>query len=90
VVIDHAGRGDTAAVQLAAAAGTEIDALAQALDRNRQVPLSLVGGLAQPLTPYLPTQLRDWIQDPQDEPIAGALMLAQGQAPGENLAGAGD
>jgi N-acetylglucosamine kinase-like BadF-type ATPase len=77
-------------VQLAIAAGIEIDALAQALDPNRQVPLSLVGGLAQPLTPYLPTQLRDWIQNPHDEPIAGALMLAQGKAPDENLAGGGD
>lgn len=90
VVIDRAGSGDTAAVQLAIAAGIEIDALAQALDPNRQVPLSLVGGLAQPLTPYLPTQLRDWIQNPHDEPIAGALMLAQGKAPDENLAGGGD
>lgn len=90
LVIDHAGRGDGAAVELATAAGIEIDALSQALDPDRRMPLSLVGGLAQPLTPYLPTLLRDWIQDPKGEPIAGALMLAQGQAPGENLAPGGD
>lgn len=90
LVIDYAGRGDAAAVQLATAAGIEIDALAVALDPGRGVPLSLVGGLAQPLTPYLPTLLQDWIQDPQDEPIAGALMLARGQAPDENLARGGD
>jgi glucosamine kinase len=90
LVIEHAGRDDPAAVQLAAAAGVEIDALALALDPARAVPLSLVGGLAQPLTPYLPALLRDWMQEPQDEPVAGALLLAQGRAPGENLAWKGD
>jgi glucosamine kinase len=90
LVIDHAGREDPAAVQLAAAAGVEIDALAVALDPDRAVPLSLVGGLAQPLTPYLPAALGDWIHEPQDEPVAGALMLARGQVPDENLARGGD
>ena len=89
LVIDCAGRDDPAAVQLAIAAGSEIDALAVALDPDRAIPLSLVGGLAQPLTPYLPKALRDWMQAPQDEPIAGALMLAQGRAPGERQAGGG-
>lgn len=90
LVIDHAGRGDAAAVRLATAAGIEIDALAETLDPGRQVPLSLAGGLAQPLMPYLPTPLQDWIQEPQDEPVAGALLLAQGQAPDENLARGGE
>lgn len=90
LVIDYAGREDAAAVQLATAAGIEIDALAVALDPARGVPLSLVGGLAQPLTPYLPAALRDWMQEPQDEPVAGALLLAQGRAPDENLTWAGD
>lgn len=86
LVIECAGSGDAAAVQLVTAAGIEIDALAQALDPGRQTPLSLIGGLAQPLTPYLPSPLRDWIQEPHDEPVAGALLLAQGRAPDENLA----
>jgi len=90
LVIECAGRGDAAALQLATAAGIEIDALAQALDPGRQVPLSLVGGLAQPLTPYLPAPLRDWMREPLDEPVAGALLLAQGRAPDENLAWGGD
>ena len=85
LVIDCAGRDDAAAVQLVTAAGAEIDAIAVALDGDRAVPLSLVGGLARPLTPYLPAPLRSWMRDPQDEPIAGALMLAQGRAPDEIL-----
>lgn len=86
LVIECAGRGDPAALQLATAAGLEIDALALALDPARAIPLSLVGGLAQPLTPYLPAALRDWMREPHGEPIAGALMLAQGRAPGESIA----
>ena len=85
LVIECAGRDDPAALQLVTAAGIEIDALAVALDPGRGVPLSLVGGLAQPMAPYLPALLNDWIQEPHDEPIAGALMLAQGRAPDEQL-----
>lgn len=90
LVIECAGRGDAAALELVTAAGVEIDALAVALDPGRAIPLALVGGLAQPLTPYLPGALRDWIRQPFDEPIMGALMLAQERAPDERLAGEGD
>ena len=85
LVIECAGRADAAARQLVTVAGREIDALALALDPGRGVPLSLVGGLAQPMAPYLPALLREWMQEPHDEPIAGALMLAQGRAPDEQL-----
>lgn len=85
LVIDCAGRDDTAALQLVTAAGVEIDAIAVAMDPDRAIPLALVGGLARPLTPYLPAALRAWIRDPLGEPIAGALMLAQGRAPEETL-----
>ncbi len=90
LVIECAGRGDAAASELVTAAGSEIHALAVALDPGRAIPLSLVGGLAQPLTPYLPGALRDWIQEPHEEPIMGALMLAQERAPDERLAWEGE
>ncbi len=90
LVIECAGRNDPVAVRLATEAGVEIDALAEALDPGRQVPLALVGGLAQPLTPFLPAALRSWMQEPHDEPIAGALMLAQGRAPEESLQWGGE
>jgi glucosamine kinase len=86
LIVECANRNDAAALELVAAAGVEIDGLAEALDPGRKVPLALVGGLAQPITPYLPPQLRNWIQEPHDEPIAGALLLAQGRAPDEQLA----
>ncbi len=85
VVIECANRGDAAAVQLARQAGAEIDLLAEALDPGRSVALALTGGLAQPLTPYLPNALQEWIQAPYDDAVAGALLLAQGRAPDERI-----
>ena len=85
LVIECAGDGDMAALAIVTEAGREIDALAEALDVTRNVPLALVGGLAEPLDPFLPDRLRIWARAPQDEPIAGALMLARGQAPDETI-----
>jgi glucosamine kinase len=85
MVLDCAGDGDTAAIAIVTAAGREIDALAEALDPGRQVPLALVGGLAEPLDPFLPDRLRNWVRAPKQEPLLGALMLAQGRAPDETI-----
>jgi glucosamine kinase len=85
MVLDCAGDGDTAAMAIVTAAGREIDALAEALDPGRQVPLALVGGLAEPLDPFLPDRLRNWVRAPKQEPLLGALMLAQGRAPDETI-----
>jgi glucosamine kinase len=86
LVIEHALQGDREGVALAAAAGREIDALASLLDPSHAVPLALVGGLAEPLQPFLPERLRRRIRPPEAEPIIGALRLAQGRAPAETLA----
>lgn len=85
LVVEYAGRGDRAALAIADEAGREVDALADALDPGRNVPLALVGGLAEPLNPFLPERLRRWATAAQEEPISGALMLAQGRAPDETI-----
>ena len=85
LVLYCAGDGDTAAMAIVTEAGREIDALAEALDPGRNVPLALVGGLAEPLDPFLPDRLRNWVRNPQEDPIHGALMLAQGRAPDETI-----
>ncbi|MBO22688.1 MAG: hypothetical protein CMM26_10030, partial [Rhodospirillaceae bacterium] len=85
LVIEHAGQGDTAALEIVSEAGREIDALADVLDSSRSVPLALVGGLAAPLDAFLPDRLRGWVRVPREEPISGALMLAQGRAPDETI-----
>lgn len=85
LVVECAGRGDAAALEIATTAGREIDALAGALDPGRRIPLALVGGLADPLRPFLPDRLAGWIREPVEEALGGALMLARGGAPDETI-----
>jgi glucosamine kinase len=86
MVVEHALRGDSEGVALTSAAGREIDVLATLLDPSWSVPLALVGGLAEPLLPFLPERLRRRVRPPEADAIAGALRLAQGKAPAETLA----
>jgi glucosamine kinase len=89
LVVDCAGRGDSAALEIVNTAGREIDTLAEALDPGRHIPMALVGGLAEPLLPFLPETLRGWIREPSEEPLGGALMLARGRAPDETIVWSG-
>jgi glucosamine kinase len=86
IIVQHALNGDREGVALASAAGREIDALATLLDPSHAVPLALVGGLAEPLQPFMPERLRRRACTPEAEPIIGALRLAQGRAPAETIA----
>jgi len=83
IVIDCANKGDDFAINLLIEAGFEIEALASVMQEANKMPLSLVGGLAEPLTPYLPQSLRTRIKKPVGDPIDGALFIAQGKAPHE-------
>ncbi len=85
-VMALAAANDAGAVELALAAGFEIDRLAVAMDPARQVPLSIIGGLAEPLAPYLPEELTQWAQAPKGNALDGAMLLARGDAPPEQLA----
>lgn len=85
LIVEHAGLGDTAALEIVSEAGREIDALAEALDSGRRIPLSLVGGLAEPLDAFLPDRLRGWVRPAREDSVSGALMLARGQAPDETI-----
>jgi glucosamine kinase len=83
LVLKHSGDADARA--LLEAAGRELDLLAVALDPARATPLALLGGLAGPLEPYLPSALRAWAKPPRGDALAGALSLAKGEAPPERL-----
>ena len=84
-VIDAAKKDHATAIDILTRAGVEIDRLACALDHTRHIPIAIVGGLAQPLAPYLPAALTAWAKPAQASPLAGALMVARGEAPEERL-----
>ena len=39
--------------------------------------VSLIGGLAEPLLPWLPPRLSDFITPPQSDPVDGAILMAR-------------
>lgn len=86
VVMTLASSNDPGAVGLALVAGFEIDRLALALDPAREAPFSIIGGLAEPLAPYLPAELTQWAQAPKGDALDGAMLLARGDAPPEQIA----
>ena len=83
MVIDCANEGDRFAINLSTEAGLEIESLASVMQEVNKTPLSLLGGLAEPLAPYLPQSLKANIKKPIGSPVNGALFLAQGKVPNE-------
>lgn len=79
-VFDHAGRGDTAAVELLTLAGGHIDALAQRLLDGGATRLALVGGCAPFLAPWLSGKTRSHLVEPMGDALSGAIKLASSAA----------
>lgn len=76
LVLNHA-QADNTARALLIHAGLHIKALADALDPTHELPLALCGGLALPLRPYLPEELRTRCQAPLGDAVDGAVRLIQ-------------
>lgn len=56
-------------------AGRQVALIAAALDASGQLPLALCGGLAAPLSPYLPGSLAPRLVSPHGDSAVGALRL---------------
>lgn len=74
LVVEH-GAGDPAARAILDEAGRHVARIALALDPDRGLPLALCGGLAQPLAPHLPAELRERLVPARADAAAGALQL---------------
>jgi glucosamine kinase len=78
-IVIHFAQGDAQCDDTARAmmvkAGAEIAETAHALDPDGKLPLSLCGGLAAPMSEFLPKQLRVRVVPPQADAAAGALQL---------------
>ena len=77
LVLQYASARDPLAVTLlqetAEAAVAIVDRLADA----GASAISLVGGLAEPLLPWLPPRIRDLITEPQSDPLDGSILMAR-------------
>jgi glucosamine kinase len=86
LVIDEAGAGDAAGIELAQLAAQHIDSLVERLDQIGARRIALVGGLAAALEPYLSAATRPRLAAPQGDALAGALRLAGDAAVTRNAA----
>jgi glucosamine kinase len=77
LVFEYASSQDPLAITLveetAEAAVAIIDRLVDAGSRA----ISLVGGLAEPLMPWLPRRLSDLLKEPQTDPLDGSILMAR-------------
>lgn len=76
-IIEHASAKEPVAVELLRLAGGHIDALARVLVNLGADRLSLVGGLAAPIEPWLADATRHHLVAPRGDALAGALQLAR-------------
>ena len=77
LVVAHAKSGDHAGIELMQSAAAHIDALAARLIGLGVIRLSLVGGLALPMAPWLSRGTTDHLVAPAGDALDGALQLAR-------------
>ena len=65
LVMDHAARGDAAAVAIVREAAAELSALVRDLAARGIGSIAILGGLAQPITPWLDDDVRPLLVAPK-------------------------
>ncbi|HWB51470.1 MAG TPA: BadF/BadG/BcrA/BcrD ATPase family protein [Stellaceae bacterium] len=86
LVVDHAGRGDAAAIALMRDGAAHIDALAARLSRLGVPRIALVGGLAASVRPHLAAVTQSRLVPPLADALAGALRIAARVTPVQDAA----
>jgi glucosamine kinase len=81
LILDHAARRDPLAVELVTEAAAAIASIANRLLDLGAPALCLVGGLADPLRPWLPPALLQASVAPISDPLEGAIALARQAVP---------
>lgn len=77
-ILDLARSGDARARQIAGEAAEAIAALANALNALGAERIALVGGLGEPLRPYLSPDVAKRLVRPRRDAVDGAILLAGG------------
>ena len=77
LVFDHAGRRDPLALALIAEAVRDVTTIITRLLDVGAPSVCLLGGLAEPLEPWLPPPLRAHLAPPQADAVDGAILMAR-------------
>jgi glucosamine kinase len=80
-VLMSAREGDTTAVPIVEAAARALDAIANALEALGAPRIVMVGGLAEPIKPYLSPELAAKLSAPVFDAVDGAILIAGGVLP---------
>lgn len=83
LVLEHARTGDALGVALAREAAGEIARIAERLLSVGAPAIALLGGLAEPLLPWLPASLTARLVAPRADAMEGAILMAK-RAAGRN------
>ena len=81
LALGHAEAGDRVAGEIVAEAAGHADVLIRALVEFGAPRISLLGGLASRLVPWLSPDLMDLVSPPESNAVAGALRLARREQP---------
>jgi glucosamine kinase len=77
LVLEHASAKDPLAVALVEEAA---EAAAHIITRLMDLgapAVALIGGLAKPLTPWLPARVHGYLCEPKGDPLGGAILMAR-------------
>jgi glucosamine kinase len=80
LVVQHTHKGDATATRIMQAAGARITSLIDALFARGVPRVALLGGLVEPLTPWLPLKIAQRLTPPQGDGVDGALLIARRSA----------
>lgn len=78
MVLAAATNGEAAALEIMIQAGSAIGELVAAVLARGAKRCSLIGGLSEPILPYLPRPIAARLNPPLGDPIDGAILLARG------------
>lgn len=77
LALEHAARGDVLAGAIVEATAGDVAKLIRALRAAGAPNVALVGGLAGPITPWLPAEARAVLVEPKGDALDGALLMAR-------------
>ncbi len=77
LVVELAASGDALAIELMRESGAEASLLGRALLARGVKRIALSGGFAPALRPWLADDVQASLVEPADDPVAGAILLAQ-------------